>query len=144
MPSFKEVCRNALAVTVILSFEHSKVMEPLIEILLNAGIDPTYRKAATDGTALEHAIHHPSPTILQMLIKAGADLSDQGVEGKTALHYAVEFSHDKIPYLLHGGGQNRRAGQSRVYSLGSGKGIGMRSRARSLNGMISFIYSKFI
>lgn len=76
----------------------------MVNMLLTAGADPNWRYSVDDLTALEQAIYGRSFPIIQLLLKAGADVNARSQYGMTALQQAVcEQNLACVRDLLHRG-----------------------------------------
>ncbi|OJD23425.1 hypothetical protein ACJ73_05218 [Blastomyces percursus] len=105
-PSFKETCPDAIGMVIFCL--HGYPHRPLIRTflfrwLLKAGFDPSYQEGGLCRTALHVAISCNLPEVFRLLLKAGADIAMRDTDGRTALHYAVNYNFPCIHQLIEAG-----------------------------------------
>ncbi len=66
------------------------------KVLLKAGADPNRQYFLSKNTPLHQAAKHGSLEVVRMLVNAGADISIQNKEGKTAEQLAKRHGHKEI------------------------------------------------
>jgi ankyrin repeat protein len=76
----------------------------LLQLALDAGVDPNAEDGPDGTTAIHYAMFSPSVEPTRILLKAGADVNHQSKTGDTALMIAVRNAQfDIIPLLLDAG-----------------------------------------
>lgn len=73
-------------------------------------IDPLTWQEADGENCLHYAARWGNSRAVELLLKAGLDVNEQGDTGYTALHYARHYKHDDVAELLleHGASEDIR------------------------------------
>ncbi|GFF30153.1 putative ankyrin repeat protein RF_0381 [Aspergillus udagawae] len=88
----------------------------IVRLLLDAGVDVNAQESLHGHTDLLKAAHWGADDSLRLLLKAGADASAVGYDGRNALHLAATMGHESTVKLLLKEGVDSSAQDNQGYT----------------------------
>ena len=94
--------KTALTWAVLKALEGEESRLIVVKLLLERGADVNIKDVLVEETALMLTAIHGNVTMVEMLLKAGADVHAANKYGMTALKIASFYNHDNVVKILQG------------------------------------------
>lgn len=92
--------KNVAPVHLVQGAESERFAEQATSLMLRYGADPNLRSDEEGMTPLHVAANLGRPRLVEMLLKAGADMDVEDGEGKIAVEYAIEEGHFEVVKVM--------------------------------------------
>lgn len=92
--------KNVAPVHLVQGAENERFAEQATTLMLQYGADPNLRSDEEGMTPLHVAANLGRPRLVEMLLKAGADMDLEDAENKIAVEYAIEEGHFEVVKVM--------------------------------------------